>query len=100
MAGLIGSPTKSVLNNGPLNSRHLEWANPSAAHLPSYRTKSFPDGESLEDVNRRLAMFTRRFILPRLENLRGNSVHTEQDEADDIHVCIVAHGVAIAEVSR
>lgn len=60
------------------------------------RSVPFPDGESLDQVNARLATAVRRFILPRLEGLRG----LPKSAAADPHVCIVAHGIAIAELLR
>lgn len=57
------------------------------------RTFRFPEGESLEDVNNRMGISLRRYVLPRLEALR-----TKQ-EREEPQIVIVAHGIAIAEVS-
>jgi broad specificity phosphatase PhoE len=57
------------------------------------RTFRFPDGESLEDVNNRMGISLRRYVLPRLEALRRGQ------ERDEPQIVIVAHGIAIAEVS-
>ncbi|CAO1630430.1 unnamed protein product [Parajaminaea phylloscopi] len=62
----------------------------------SSRSTPFPDGESLDQVNARLATAVRRFVLPRLESLRGRPKDLEASS----HVCIVAHGIAIAELLR
>lgn len=55
----------------------------------------FPGGESLQDVNTRIARAVRQFILPRVETLR-NKPSTD----NVVHICIVAHGIAIAELLR
>lgn len=57
------------------------------------RTFKFPEGESLEDVNNRMGISLRRYVLPRLEALRRGQ------EKDEPQIVIVAHGIAIAEVS-
>lgn len=57
------------------------------------RIFKFPDGESLEDVNIRMGISLRRYVLPRLEALRSGQ------EGEEAHIVIVAHGIAIAEVS-
>lgn len=71
-------------------------SNPS--HPDNARDAAFPSGETLAAVNARLATAVRRFILPRLEGLRTRK-STDPDSGIP-HVCIVAHGIAIAEVSR
>lgn len=67
-----------------------------SADAATSRSRAYPDGESLDQVNARLATAVRRFILPRLEGLRGKSL----TDGHDGHVCIVAHGIAIAELLR
>ena len=58
------------------------------------RTFRFPEGESLEEVNGRMGISLRRYVLPRLEALRS------AQERDEPQIVIVAHGIAIAEVRR
>lgn len=58
------------------------------------RIFKFPEGESLEDVNARMAASLRRYVFPRLEALRSG---TERGEPQ---IVIVAHGIAIAEMLR
>ncbi len=70
-----------------------EWIKGSTGDDP--RHFRFPDGESLEEVNARIAKAVRQFILPRVEALR------KKPAAGDVgHICIVAHGIAIAELLR
>lgn len=77
--------------------REAETSNPS--HIETARDAAFPAGETLNAVNARLATAVRRFILPRLEGLRGVvSGGSDTDTSTVPHVCIVAHGIAIAEV--
>ena len=76
------------------------------------RTARFQDGESLEDVNARVATAVRRFVLPRAEALRRQPPSQSHDAAslafatggnvphDVPHIVIVAHGIAIAELLR
>ncbi|CAO1627560.1 unnamed protein product [Sympodiomycopsis kandeliae] len=71
-----------------------EKSNPSNAETA--RDAAFPSGETLNAVNARLATAVRRFILPRLEGLRNNTA----SQSFVPHVCIVAHGIAIAELLR
>ncbi|PWN50750.1 hypothetical protein IE53DRAFT_379508 [Violaceomyces palustris] len=47
---------------------NVEWAN--AAHGDDARNFKFKDGESLEEVNARMAKAVRQFVLPRIEALR------------------------------
>ena len=72
-----------------------EWANPS--HGEDGRTFRFKDGESLEQVNARMAKAVRQFVLPQLEALRKKP---SSSLGDTPHICIVAHGIAIAELLR
>lgn len=58
------------------------------------RTFHFAEGETLNDVNARMGVSLRRYILPRLESMRVGNDHTEPQ------IVIVAHGIAIAEVSK
>lgn len=73
----------------------VEWARASTSQ--DARTFRFPEGESLEEVNARIAKAVRQFVLPRVEALRKNA-STSPD--DGTHICIVAHGIAIAELLR
>lgn len=47
----------------------------------------------MEEVNNRMGIALRRYVLPRLEALRSGQ------EREGSQIVIVAHGVAIAEVS-
>lgn len=73
-----------------------EWTNPNKSKGADARKLAFPEGESLEAVNARLTTAIRRFIVPRLEALRG----PEPWSGPPPHVVIVAHGISIAEVSQ
>lgn len=73
-----------------------EWTNPNKGNTADARKLAFPEGESLEAVNARLTTAIRRFIVPRLEALRGPEVWSGPPP----HVVIVAHGISIAEVSK
>lgn len=72
-----------------------EWARASTSQ--DARTFRFPEGESLQEVNARIAKAVRQFVLPRVEALR-KSPSTNLGEGT--HICIVAHGIAIAELLR
>jgi broad specificity phosphatase PhoE len=63
-------------------------------HGEDVRAFRFPGGESAEDVNGRMGVSLRRYVLPRLEALRSGQ------EKEVPQIIIVAHGVAIAEVRR
>lgn len=89
------------------------WSSAEWQTLPSgedARTAKFADGESLEDVNARMATAVRRFVLPRVEALRketstinfgnGSAVASGSVPPDVTHIVIVAHGIAIAEILR
>jgi hypothetical protein len=65
-----------------------------STHGEDARTFRFPEGESLEEVNSRMGVSLRRYVLPRLEALRSGQ------ERDEPQIVIVAHGIAIAEVSK
>lgn len=59
------------------------------------RSARFSDGETLDEVNARMGVSLRRYVLPRLESLRSG-----QHPGTEPQVVIVAHGVAIAETLR
>ncbi|UZJ54743.1 hypothetical protein CBS101457_004063 [Exobasidium rhododendri] len=65
-----------------------------SSHGENVRTFRFPGGETVEDVNARMGVSLRRYVLPRLEALRSGQ------EVDEPQIIIVAHGVAIAELLR
>lgn len=75
-----------------------EWVQGSSGE--EARHFHFPDGESLEEVNARIAKAVRQFILPRVEALRKKPPSEQSAAADVAHICIVAHGIAIAELLR
>ncbi|KDN39396.1 hypothetical protein K437DRAFT_239542 [Tilletiaria anomala UBC 951] len=89
------------------------WSSVERQTLPTAedtRTAKFQDGESLEDVNARVATAVRRFILPRIEALRKEPVSATHKGAasavggnvpnDCPHIVIIAHGIAIQELLR
>ena len=75
-----------------------EWMQGSTGE--DARKFRFPEGESLEEVNARIAKAVRQFILPRVEALRKKSPPQAPAAGDVGHICIVAHGIAIAELLR
>ncbi|PWZ02289.1 hypothetical protein BCV70DRAFT_156846 [Testicularia cyperi] len=89
-----------------------EWAQGSSGQ--DARVFRFPDGESLEEVNARIAKAVRQFVLPRVESLRRSAASPVPPAAsvtpssgsnsnapvEGGHICIVAHGIAIAELLR
>uniref|UniRef100_V5EKJ9 Phosphoglycerate mutase n=1 Tax=Kalmanozyma brasiliensis (strain GHG001) TaxID=1365824 RepID=V5EKJ9_KALBG len=76
-----------------------EWMQGSSGE--DARNFHFPDGESLQEVNARIAKAVRQFILPRVEALRKKPPSEQSAAAADVaHICIVAHGIAIAELLR
>lgn len=75
-----------------------EWMQGSSGH--DARKFHFPEGESLEEVNARIAKAVRQFILPRVEALRKKPPPQLAAAGDAGHICIVAHGIAIAELLR
>lgn len=98
---LVQSKTLREINFGQAEGQtntHTEWIQGSTGD--DGRKFRFPQGECLEEVNARIAKAVRQFILPRVEALRKKPP-TQQHAAGDLgHICIVAHGIAIAELLR
>lgn len=80
----------------------LQLAQASTGEDLQSREFRFTGGESLEEVNRRMGIAVRKFVLPRVDALRQNvSKGSEEDKLKkQPHICIVAHGIAIAELLR
>ncbi|CDS01660.1 uncharacterized protein SPSC_01262 [Sporisorium scitamineum] len=99
---LVQSKSLREINFGQAEGQsyaHAEWMAGSSGE--DARNFHFPDGESLEEVNARIAKAVRQFILPRIEALRKKPVSQNAAAAGDVvHICIVAHGIAIAELLR
>ncbi|CBQ73150.1 conserved hypothetical protein [Sporisorium reilianum SRZ2] len=101
---LVQSKSLREINFGQAEGQsyaHAEWMAGSSGD--DARNFHFPDGESLEEVNARIAKAVRQFILPRIEALRKKPLSQNAAAAaagDVVHICIVAHGIAIAELLR
>lgn len=98
---LVQSKSLREINFGQAEGQsyaHTEWMQGSIGH--DARNFRFPEGESLEEVNARIAKAVRQFILPRIEALRRKPPTHSAAVGDVIHICIVAHGIAIAELLR
>ncbi|SNX84488.1 uncharacterized protein MEPE_03197 [Melanopsichium pennsylvanicum] len=94
---LVQSKSLREINFGQAEGQEYamaQWMSGSTGQ--DARNFRFPEGESLEEVNARTAKAVRQFILPRIEALR------KKPPADGNvgHICIVAHGIAIAELLR
>ncbi|KAF8318987.1 phosphoglycerate mutase-like protein [Clavulina sp. PMI_390] len=55
------------------------------------RTSSFPNGESSDDVARRVDLFISEFIIPHV-------LASQADEETTLNIFVVSHGIAIAEL--
>ncbi|KAN0061755.1 hypothetical protein ACQY0O_005747 [Thecaphora frezii] len=77
-----------------------EWT--AKSQSDEARTFRFKDGESLDDVNSRMAKAVRQFVLPRVEALRkqASASSSSSSASETPHICIVAHGIAIAELLK
>ncbi|TKY85872.1 hypothetical protein EX895_005413 [Sporisorium graminicola] len=100
---LVQSKSLREINFGQAEGQsyaQAEWMAGSSGD--NARKFHFPDGESLEEVNARIAKAVRQFILPRIEALRKTPVSRNGAAvaSDIVHICIVAHGIAIAELLR
>ncbi|KAJ9479021.1 Target of rapamycin complex 2 subunit BIT61 [Pseudozyma hubeiensis] len=98
---LVQSKSLREINFGQAEGQSYalaEWMQGSTGH--DARNFRFPEGESLQEVNARVAKAVRQFILPRIEALRKKPPQQNTAAADLVHICIVAHGIAIAELLR
>ncbi|SPO25498.1 uncharacterized protein UTRI_03080_B [Ustilago trichophora] len=98
---LVQSKSLREINFGQAEGRDYasaEWMQGSSGE--DARNFRFPEGECLEEVNARIAKAVRQFILPRVEALRKKPPAQVAAAVDVGHICIVAHGIAIAELLR
>lgn len=98
---LVQSKSLREINFGQAEGQSYasaEWMQGSSGD--DARNFRFPEGESLEEVNARIAKAVRQFILPRVEALRKKPPSQLAASGDVGHICIVAHGIAIAELLR
>lgn len=98
---LVQSKSLREINFGQAEGQSYassEWLRGSSGD--DARNFKFQEGESLEEVNARIAKAVRQFILPRIEALRKKPPSQQEAAGDVGHICIVAHGIAIAELLR
>lgn len=98
---LVQSKSLREINFGQAEGRDYasaEWMQGSSGQ--DARSFRFPEGESLQEVNARIAKAVRQSILPRVEALRKKPPAQIAAAGDIGHICIVAHGIAIAELLR
>lgn len=98
---LVQSKSLREINFGQAEGQSYasaEWMQSSTGE--NARSFRFPQGESLQEVNARIAKAVRQFILPRVEALRKKPPSQVAASGDVGHICIVAHGIAIAELLR
>jgi len=62
------------------------------------RTSKFPEGESMNDVATRADMFIDEFILPLMKGILNSKSSLEDESQSPIHIYVVSHGIAIAEL--
>ncbi|KAH9457019.1 hypothetical protein MJO29_011002 [Puccinia striiformis f. sp. tritici] len=57
----------------------------------------FKDGESRDDVMNRAARFEKEILVPEWLSIINNNPNMKEEEDQDIHFCIVSHGIFLIE---